>query len=242
MWSALPGLPEPRPLPAATAHVWTVSLDGPGALELTLLDAGERARAKRFRRDLDCARYVAAHIALRQILAGYLAVAPADLVFTAGPGGKPECAQAPWLRFNLTHAGSCTLLAMARGREVGVDLEEIAPGTPDPVLIERVCTTVERAWLATLPVAEQTYGFLRLWTAKEAYLKALGVGLQVEPQTIDLVFAGDQIGLPLTPEESARPWRLHAIEAPNRMVAALVVEGTVAIQQFEYAFDTVRRE
>lgn len=138
------------------------------------LSSDERERADRFHFERDRIAFRAGRAWLRAVLAGYLGVPPAAIRFGYGPHGKPHLADRPDLRFNLAHSGGWAALAVATGREVGIDVEAIRPIAER---VERVVfTPAEIAALNRLPAEERRLGFYNAWTRKEAYLKALGSG------------------------------------------------------------------
>lgn len=176
-----PGVSLPsEPLPAAgEVHVWQTALDlGEVALarHLAVLSADEGARADRFRFGHDRAAFAAARAWLRTVLAAYLGAEPAGLRFGYGPDGKPDLGpHGTPVRFNLSHSGGRAALAVATGREVGIDIEAIRPVDPD--IAGRFFAPGEiRTWSALTP-GERLAAFFRCWARKEAYLKALGTGL-----------------------------------------------------------------
>jgi 4'-phosphopantetheinyl transferase len=79
------------------------------------------------------------------------------------------------VEFNLSHSGSRAWLAFARGREVGVDVEQIRNTLDYEVLALRFFSPAEQKELTALGAAEKCRGFFRCWTRKEAYIKALGL-------------------------------------------------------------------
>jgi 4'-phosphopantetheinyl transferase len=185
------GVPVPwpaDPVPAldpGAARVFAVDLTGEP--DLAILSAGERARAERLAAEHLTRRWSRARAALRGVLAAYAGADPAVVrierapcVRCGGPHGKPFLAApeaAGWLRFNLSHSGDLALVAVAHGREVGVDVEEMRPGRPLARIAERGFTAAEHAGLRSLPEDERDRAFYRLWARKEAYLKATGEGL-----------------------------------------------------------------
>lgn len=187
--------------PDEAPHVWRVPLRQDAAtrcrLEATLSDE-ERARARRFRVASAAERFVVAHGVLRTILGVYLERAPERLSFTAGPEGKPclapdaapdaasgaaSGAGAPGLplRFNLSHSADLALVAVAVGgapSDVGVDVEQLNARVEALRLARRFFAPEERNALEAFEGDERVAEFFRIWTLKEAYLKALGVGLR----------------------------------------------------------------
>lgn len=151
------------------------------------LDAAEQATAARFRLEPDRRAYVAAHALVRAMLAEAGAMLaengefPAqDWRFVRGPHGKPELAPEhglPWLRFNLSHTRSLVACAVAAEDDLGLDVEDLARREAGPGLAERYFAPAEAALLAAQPPAARHAAFLRIWTLKEAYVKATGEGI-----------------------------------------------------------------
>jgi 4'-phosphopantetheinyl transferase len=168
------------------------------AADFALLDDGERARAARFVLRRDAARYIAGHAAVRRALGAIADVDPAAWRWTTGPQGKPQLQPpgtgeamptAPAPHFNLSHSGAQGLLAWSWTQELGVDLEVHRP-LPDLEALARSCfTPEERAAVAACPPAQREAAFFAVWTRKEAVLKALGWGLQLEPSALHVGMA-----------------------------------------------------
>jgi len=156
-------------------HAWLVDLDTPGAVDLACLDAAERARAASYLRAQDGARFATSRAALRQVLTRYLGGEPGRLVIRSGPRGRPRLA-GDGLRFSLTRSGGLALVAVAL-EPVGADLEQLQPrlGLAD-VAAARFAGR-EAACIAAGCGGSSERSFYRHWTAKEAYLKATGLGL-----------------------------------------------------------------
>jgi 4'-phosphopantetheinyl transferase len=115
------------------------------------------------------------------VLAHYVDIEPAALRFRTGPAGKPallDCQGDPHaLRFNLSHSHGRMLIAVANGRDVGVDLELVRGNREVLKLAERFYTQTEFESIRTSPVVDHALQFHRLWVAKEAVLKARGAGI-----------------------------------------------------------------
>jgi len=165
-------------------ELWLVPLVGEAAADIALLDDQERARGARFVFERDSRRYVAAHAALRRLLGQRLERAPETLRFEVGAFGKPRLLGEPGCTFSLSHSGDHALVVTADGG-VGVDLEQLR-ALPDIDALARQCLTErERFHFDATPAAERELSLLRAWTRKEACLKALGTGLQVEPASFE---------------------------------------------------------
>ena len=222
----------PRTLPPLgihEAHLWRLDLDAePGeARAPDVLNEEERARAARFHFERDRRRFVAGRAALRRILGAYLDRAPADLVFTLGRHGKPALENLG-LEFNLSHSGGCGLLAVTRGRRVGVDVEHVRADFAGEDIARRFFAPAEVEALAASAPDQYATGFFRCWTRKEAYVKARGDGLSL---------ALDRFEVPLDPaatravasclDDPSECWRWslrEVVPAPGYL-GALVVEG-----------------
>jgi len=214
--------------------VWRTRLDVPPddlARAALLLSGDERACAERYHFPIHRARYIAARGALRAILGDILAADPAGLRFVYGPHGKPALAAqsgGATLCFNVSHAGDLALVAVTERRRVGVDLEQARPDLAYLEIAERFFSPREVAALRALPPPRQQEGFLRCWTRKEAYIKALGVGLSLSLASFDVSLApGDAPALLASrpdPHEAGR-WSLHDLDAGPGYTAALAVEG-----------------
>ena len=223
----------PPPLGGGQVHVWRVSLDAPAAPKDRLrqtLSADEERKAAGFRFAEDRERYVACRGALRAILARYLHRRPEDFCFSYNPEGKPflagDCG-AERLRFNVAHADGLALVALAREREVGVDLERVRAIEAEEIA-ERFFSAAEVAVLRGLPADRRVDAFFRCWTRKEAYLKATGKGLSGGLDQFDVSLAPGEPAALLAhrgaPAEVGR-WRLRELAPAPGYAGALAVEG-----------------
>jgi 4'-phosphopantetheinyl transferase len=226
--------PEKVSLSHNEAHVWHAILDVPApcvrVFEHTLTP-DEQDRAAQFRLPHLRQRFITARGILRAILGRYLGVAPQTLRFGYTSYGKPflksEGDQA-LLSFNVTHAESVALYAVARERAVGVDIETQRYIADASMIAARHFSLLENHMLNSLPAMERPLAFLRCWTRKEAYIKARGIGLSLPL---------DQFSVTLTPNEPARllhtdhdpaaaeRWELRDLVMGPDNVAALAVEG-----------------
>ncbi|MGO9096664.1 MAG: 4'-phosphopantetheinyl transferase family protein [Bryobacteraceae bacterium] len=198
-------LHEPAPV-----HIWLWRTDIE-AFPAEVLSASERAAAARFRFPRDRIRATSSRAGLRWLLGGYLGVPPESLVFAAGAGGKPCLAGAGAVSFNLSHSGIYTTAAVSRNREVGIDLERIRPDAAGRDIAARFFSGEERAWLDATPGVES---FFRLWTAKEAVLKAMGTGLSTPLNRLSV-----------RPGQDAPPWNLRELDLAPDYASAVAFDG-----------------
>jgi len=178
--SCLEFLPAPDRLdpPAAEAHLWRGDLDAPGWPGADGLPEDERKRAAAILRPQPRRRWVASRWFLRGVLARYLGGTPAEIQLDAGEHGKPRLAEATGgLAFNLSHSEDLALVAVAAGREVGVDVERVVAERDPVALAEKGLGPEGAAAVRAVPESERARVFHRLWADHEARLKCLGVGL-----------------------------------------------------------------
>jgi 4'-phosphopantetheinyl transferase len=202
---------EPAPV-----HIWLWRTDIE-AFPAEVLSPTERAAAARFRFPRDRTRAKCSRAGLRWLLGGYLVVPPESLVFAVGAEGKPRLAGSGAVSFNLSHSGIYAAAAVSRGREVGIDLERIRPDAAGRDIAARFFSSEERAWLEATPGVE---AFFRLWTAKEAVLKAMGTGLSTPLNALSV-----------RPGEDAPPWNLRELDLAPGYAAAVAFGGPPAEPQ-----------
>lgn len=162
-----------------SVHIWCTDLNLPTELLTNLagnLSLDERQRAERFYFEPDKKKFIACRGLLRIILSYYLNLAPDRLEFTYSLQGKPELNNTQ-LCFNVSHSHNLAVYAIALNRSVGIDLEYLRQIPNVQQLAERFFSPDESTMINTLNKEEQQEFFFRLWTIKEAYLKATGEGL-----------------------------------------------------------------
>ena len=212
-------------------HVWRVRLSTVDAeSSWNVLSADERERASRFHYREHRDAWVAAHGMLRLILAGYADLPASALRFVTAAFGKPSLAETLDVRFNLSHSGDIALVAVARGREVGVDVEQWKGDIEHLELADHVFSAAERAALRALPAAGRTEGFFAAWSRKEAYLKARGDGIAHGLDHFDVTLA-PTLAARLIEDRSdvaaLERWVMHALDAGHGYSAALVATAPV---------------
>jgi 4'-phosphopantetheinyl transferase len=211
---------------SGTVDLWLVDARAPQpALDLAVLDEEERERAARFVRDEDRVLYAVAHAALRTILAARTGVPAAELRFERAPcpccgalHGRPRLSSADGPEFSLSHGGDLVLVGLApAATPIGVDVERL----PSLQTVHETMTTLhpaEQAELGGQAGGPSPESFARIWTRKEAYLKALGTGLGREPSE-------DYVG-EAAPAALPRGWTVTTLPAgPGHAAAFAVAEA-----------------
>src|SRR5207247_6698768 len=129
------------------------------------------------------------------------------------------------VRFSISHSHDAALFAVAKGSNVGVDIERIRPRFANEQIAEKFFSESEVKALRALPAELQPEGFFNCWTRKEAYIKARGEGLSLPLRDFDVSLKPGELARLLRhaqPPELAR-WTLQALSVPAGYVAAIAV-------------------
>ncbi|HEY0179252.1 MAG TPA: 4'-phosphopantetheinyl transferase superfamily protein [Dokdonella sp.] len=207
----------PPPLGEREVHAWFVA-----AAPAPRGEATRRARA-----------------ALARLLRAYAGTA-ATPALARSEHGKPFAPDWPDLHFNVSHAGAGALLAFARGQALGVDLEALTRRIDAEAIATRFFAPAEAEALARVPAERRSEAFLRLWTCKEAVVKAVGRGLSFGLDRVEFrvdargrVEAMRHIAADAGP---AAEWMLHALAPAPGLVGAIAWRGAPRVlRRFELA-------
>lgn len=229
-WCGTP--PSPLILLSNAVHVWRVDLDQPSSCWRqfeVILSAEERIKADLFRFASLRSRYITCRASLRCILSGYTHQQPEMLTILAGPYGKPflqQPANDQAVEFNVSHSQQLALIAVTRGRPVGVDVEWIDPQCPIDLLSTHFFSSREVAILQALPPFLRTEAFFTCWTRKEAVLKARGDGLSPPLSACEVTFLPDNAALPQLALNStdAACWSLRQLDPAPGYTAAIALQ------------------
>lgn len=226
-------------------RVWCASLRRPHwelAKFANLLSADEKTRAERFYFARDCDRYIIGRGLLRTLLGGYLGRSPSTIQFTYGAYGKPaltEKINGRTLEFNLSNSNDMAVYIFNWDQPVGIDIEYIHPMKDMDDFALQFFTPDECALIRSLPPEQKQKTFFKLWTCKEAYLKANGSGLTTPLNQMEVSFTAEETAslIPLNddPDQPAR-WHLELFIPAAGYQAALAREQDekqVVFQQLE---------
>jgi 4'-phosphopantetheinyl transferase len=226
LWNAAPGGLKPAD---GKVHVFSALLDVPARrLEelVSYLSEDEWQRAERFHLERDRRRFIAGRGTLREILAALLDLHPARLAFSYGEFGKPQLAApaaAHSLHFNLAHSDSISVYATAK-HELGVDVERLRAMDDAEQVAWRFFSAREKRCLRALPAEQRREAFFHCWTRKEAYLKAIGSGLDDCLDQIEVSLAPGEAAALLGVPDDSQPWLLHALVPAAEFVGALAIQ------------------
>jgi 4'-phosphopantetheinyl transferase len=216
-------------------HVWIASLDDsviPVKEFAQILSEKERRKADRFLFERDKSRFIIRHGILRTIIGRYyLAIQPCQLKFRYGVRGKPhlaECSGGNTLRYNRTDSNGLALYAFSKNRNIGIDVEFMRHLADAQLIVDGSFSEYEKTAYKSLPERVKHEAFFNCWTRKEAFIKAIGEGLN---------FPLDQFDVTITPGEPVRllrvagqleeasKWTLTAFTPEADYKAALAVKS-----------------
>jgi 4'-phosphopantetheinyl transferase len=231
---ATAGWSAPIALEDRIIHVWGFSLDESRSFAeqcRSWLSEDERERAARFISQQDQLRFVLAHGGLRAVLGRYLGLGPDAVELDRSEAGKPfvrkERGGQSAITFNMSHAHGRALIAVSKGRELGVDLERIRSDIQVAKLSSRYFAPSEQATIMQLAQEQRGARFFRYWVAKEAVLKAQGIGLRALSQC-EIIMGADGVGAEvLVPAGSPlqNNWRVRLLSCDEGWESAVVAQG-----------------
>lgn len=244
MTAAVPGPqleapPEPRFAPsspvrlpqAGQVDVWLLDLEQSPPSPWELLSEPERTRGARLRLPAVQARFVSCRATVRLLLADYLGIPPSAVPLVQQCASCGDSDHGPLrlaghdVSLSLSRSGSTALLAVGGVRLLGVDLELRQTRLPLAEMATTILSPDEQEQLAGLPEMQREDALLAAWVQKEAYAKALGIGLNRSPDTIT-------VALPPRPFAllgEGPGWRLSDLSATG-FRAALATRQPVSIR------------
>jgi 4'-phosphopantetheinyl transferase len=187
----------------------------------TLLDRAETERAGQFRFPRDRRRYIARHGRLRELLSQYVGLSPGSIRFVCNQFGKPSVRDSD-LQFNLSHSNDVCLVAVARGQELGCDIEWCDPAFPSAQIARAFFSPAEAGALAELDRDQQLEAFYNCWTRKEAYIKARGYGVSLPLDSFEVSLVP---GRPAALLRGCDGWSVQGFEPAAGFQAAVVAKG-----------------
>jgi 4'-phosphopantetheinyl transferase len=218
-----------------TVELWTrrLALDvEPAEHDLSVLSTDERRRADGFQIAAARHRFVGRHVHLRQVLARYLDMPPASVPLLARLNEPPQLTVPSALRLSLSSSAGVSVAAIAWNRPVGVDVEHLDRDVDISAVAATVFSKQERQAVNRASASERQALFFRIWTRKEAFVKALGVGFMRDLKSFDVI-------RPALPERAATKaiindqeakddggrWLVQDVAGPSDFALACCAEG-----------------
>jgi len=227
------GLSNHLTLGAEDVHVWRASLDVTPTIVDSLrqfLSADELVRAGRFHFESDRKHFIVARGYLRAILSRYLKRPAEEIKFVYGEQGKPQltgsCRGSQSFYFNLAHSDGLAIYGMTRVGEIGIDIERIRPEFTGDDIATRFFSPGEVSCLNAMPKDVRPEAFFNCWTRKEAFIKAIGMGLSLPLDQFEVTLApGEPAQLVRTTwdDNEASRWSIKSIDVAVGYVAAVAV-------------------
>lgn len=206
-------------LPELFSHVEALSL---------LLSVEELQRAERLHFKLHRDRYIVARAVLRQILSLYTQIAPEKILFKQGEKGKPYLQLNPLhIQFNTSHSHDLAVYAITTHAEIGVDIEKVENKKSNEAVAKRFYSDVEYAELMHLAESERISAFYRIWSAKEALIKALGQGLYSPLSAFSVDFQKVEQTVVLSHDYREHHYHVNYFSVDPAYQAAFAVEQVV---------------
>jgi 4'-phosphopantetheinyl transferase len=218
-------------------HLWLAFLDAiqdPQVLAhyRALLSREELQQQQRFYFERDRHRYLVTRAMVRSVLSRYAEVEPQEWRFAVNEYGKPSIAPAHaaarGIEFNVSHTDGLVMIGVARGRAIGVDVENVRTQRAALEIADRFFAPEEVAALRALPLEEQPRRFFEYWTLKEAYIKARGRGLAIPLDRFALRFGKNSAQISVTLNEnsadSSERWMFWQPQQPQDCLAAVCAQ------------------
>ncbi len=149
------------------------------------LPGDEQERTRRYKYDADRLRFAKCRCLLRRIIADWKGIQPLQVTFRLGKNGKPFLCHSGGLQFNISHTHGSAIFAFCHEFEIGIDIEHTERDADFDGVALKVFTPMEQNRLLQLNGREKRREFFRLWTAKEAFMKATGRGFSLNPSSIE---------------------------------------------------------
>ena len=228
-------------LSKGSVHIWIADLrdwrDHVGDLK-TLLSEGERSRLDRLKIEIKREEFLCSRGLLRMILSSYTGKTPNSLSIKTTSSGKPYLSGTE-IQFNISHSKDKLICGISKENEIGVDIQEIYSISSLERIINNFFSPDEIEYLKSLPDKEPYQEhFFAIWTAKEAYLKAVGDGFQesftrlsIIPESAALLkFRLDHPDF----NKGDRHWTINKLEIAQGYRAAVVLMGELLeLKKFE---------
>jgi 4'-phosphopantetheinyl transferase len=227
----LSGVPQLR-AERGVVHVWPLMLSGPESARAEferVLSEEELAKARRFYHEANRVGYAFCHGVLRLLLGAYLGASATSLEFTQGEFGKPALAgaHAGAVSFNLSHSHGRGLIAIAEGREIGVDLEQENLRT-DVLALSGYFFGPESQAIHDAAPDGHVEAFFRYWAAKEAVIKGHGAGLSLGLNRFHVLFEADLARAAVESLDTSRlaaDWFVRRVACESGWHAAVAARG-----------------
>ena len=203
-------------------HIWKIQLDKMQDhidSAFKLLSEDEKERSHKYRIENKRKSYILTRATLKLLLQYYMQDKPYTIY--KNHYGKAYIKQSQ-LYFNISHTKDMSLIAFSKGDEIGIDLESIDCDSSIIDISARYFTKMEHQWMQSIPKAKKMEGFLYCWVRKEAYIKAIGLGLSLPIDSFEVI-AKDQVGISNEPFTVQKHF-LHSLHISSQHLGAMCIK------------------
>jgi 4'-phosphopantetheinyl transferase len=236
---------------SAEIHVWLTFCEAISEEHLLvayreLLNAAEKEEESRFYSPRDRHRYLVTRALVRTVLSRYASVDPKDWVFSRDAYGRPHIlnpqAADARLSFNVSHAQGLIVLGVAKGRSLGVDVENFAKCNVSIDIANHYFAPQEVTALHEVPRHQQQYRFFEYWTLKESYIKARRMGCSIPLDRFSFHFSDDHaVDLVINQEsgDDSSRWQFWQFRPTSEHLLAICAEKLNSQSSKLIVFETI---
>jgi len=215
-------------------HIWRVNLDySESKLNLLKdhLSKEEIERANRFYFEKDRRQFMLRRGILKQIISKYLAIDPQNLPFEYNRFGKPYLITDSLkhdLKFNMSYSNNVALCCISPQKNVGIDIEYLHKDVEFQPIIDRFFSQNEKEFIENIVINKQKEGFFKIWTRKEAILKAMGKGMSFPLEMINVPFKKNNFTININSfgnQGNESSWYVQDLFPASNYVASIAIEG-----------------
>ncbi|MGD9153662.1 MAG: 4'-phosphopantetheinyl transferase superfamily protein [Gammaproteobacteria bacterium] len=228
-------------------HIWYINIDDYQTRVDSLinyLDNHEIKRAQQFKFAKDRNSFICSHAILRWLLSKYCNCDQKKIIYNYNTFSKPDLNNNHNIHFNLSHSFHRAVIAITQNTPIGIDIEFMQPKPILDNLAERFFSAYEYNEYKILPQQQKTLGFYNCWTSKEAFVKALGMGLSFPLKNFTVNLNPKFKAKILSVEHQQKnidTWQLRRFIAENQYCIAVAWSGPAKIiQAYETSFDMIK--
>ena len=222
-------------------HIWSANLDQPENISqkyYLVLSQQEKDQADKYKVKELRDRYILSKGILKQLLADYKTCEYQEIKFEYNSFGKPCIAtssNADDICFNLSHSGNLAVFSFVKNKNIGIDVEQVQE-IPDMDGVVNLCfSEFEKEWFYRISPGQKKEIFYKIWTTKEAYIKAIGKGFSFSPNRINLELnsKNEIIFKEIIGDDELKRWKLYSFNPEPGSISSVVVENNdYAIEHF----------
>jgi 4'-phosphopantetheinyl transferase len=210
-------------------HIWLIDTNNYLSSDFAAyLDDQEIKRAQRFKFTKDRNCFIGSHAALRILLGKYCNGDPCTITYEYTANNKPILIENNPIKFNLSHSHDQAIIAITKSHPIGIDIEYMQTKEILSELAKRFFSNQEYAEYQNLPAAQKTLGFYNCWTRKEAFVKALGIGITCPLKSFSVNLAPDTPAKILSVHKNqgdVSQWQLCGLIPKKQYCAAIAWHG-----------------